>query len=751
VGTAAVAGAIIAPDTALASAAGTAAVPGVGTFPALAPAAGVGVSPPSAGHGYAYPAAAPGSGAGTTPGITLNVLPAAAPAGAVGVDPFAGSVVPPSGASPGVMLFSEGPHGSLTGINGNVLYTSANMTSMASYGFGSFIYHAGQFVNQAGSSTTDPSNPCFLYSATPNSSDPHYNQQFLYGAAGTPGSASQLAHAAGLQVYLYVYLAAIGTSGIAAQNLPPCADSWSDNAAWANWNTVAGTNLGGALAWMGFDGIILDTEVEGQNWADNGPGTTGNFGTTNTLVASRATAWVEALNAGAGFQVPIYAYQSLPQNAVMPGGYGQYYCAYLGNDTSSAVAFNTSLWTAFVYGMAQGTTAPIMLGDTLFYNSVNVWGSHGPYGTNNGTDISTMTTSWNEACNMDLNGIGGAGTYTYGANTFTLPGFNNQTVNLSGILTPMPDNVYMSPMLWVSDNTGGTYNTATTPASGIWTTAQYQAALPALETYAGYGTWALFQGASWCNYSDNVGTISGVVIPSPGYDYVPVNGTLGQGITNVQNSPASTVHSGTPITLTLPNLPIAGNYLTVVTGGGGSSPGVPPTFTVSGGGVGTWSYIADSNATAATMIAYGIVTGTPSETITVTVAAGNISEGQQSVASEWNGIVGVDTSESATGTSTTAAPGTLTPSESGDLFLVTYGNIDSFTGSPTGWTALGATEHSGIGAWYVNNSTTGLNPSAPINNSNAWAATMVAFKSSGVGAPIVQATAGTDQIELTWE
>ena len=81
---------------------------------------------------------------------------------------------------------------------------------------------------------------------------------------------------------------------------------------------------------------------------------------------------IEALNTGAGFQVPIYTYMSLPQAAQFPGGYCQYFCAYNGNAKSEVPAINNSVYPAFVYGMAQGTTAPVVSGDTIFYDWGNV-------------------------------------------------------------------------------------------------------------------------------------------------------------------------------------------------------------------------------------------------------------------------------------------------------------------------------------------------------------------------------------------
>jgi hypothetical protein len=281
-------------------------------------------------------------------------------------------------------------------------------------------------------------------------------------------------------------------------------------------------NLGGAIAWMGFDGVLLDTEVGSQVWSWLGIGNTGNQFTTNSLVASRGQAWVEALNTGAGFDVPIYTYQSIAQGATFPGTYTQYYNAYNGNATATATGMNDSVYPAFLYGMAKGTTAPIVSGETVFYSSGAVWTTHGPFGTGVGTG-SAGTASWNAALDMTLNG---ATPYTYGGVTYKLPGFNNLTVNLSGTETPLPPNVYLTPMLWIPDNNESDENTETTPASGIWTTGWYAAALPALLEYCQHNTWSIFQEKEFVDYANSVGVIGAppITIPAPGYHYTPVNG-----------------------------------------------------------------------------------------------------------------------------------------------------------------------------------------------------------------------------------
>ena len=405
-----------------------------------------------------------------------------------------------------VVLFGEGAHGPYQGGMGNTPYTATQLAEIRSYGFGSFTMGAGFFVGQAGTSSGQPG---FSWSANPVSGNASYDQQFLYGKAGEPTSVSTMAHAAGLKVYLYLYLAATAPSGIAAQNTPPCAGNWSNDADWAAWNTLM-QDVGGAIAWMGFDGVLLDTEVEGQNWAWTGPGGLSTQALTNSLVASRARDWVEALNEGAGFDVPIYTYLSLPQAAEFPGCYCQYFSAYNGNNAPVAAAISNSVYPAFVYGMAQGTTAPIVNGDSIFYDWSNVSANVAPYGTGADTGLAA-TTSWDKALNMNLNGG-----VTYKGVTYQ--GFNNQRVNLSGTETALPSNCYLSPMLWLADNDDNTFNTATAPASGIWTTAQWAAALPAILEYCQYNTYSFFQGKTFIDYADNT------YDDAPGYDYTPVKG-----------------------------------------------------------------------------------------------------------------------------------------------------------------------------------------------------------------------------------
>jgi len=401
---------------------------------------------------------------------------------------------------PDVILLSEGPHGPYQDGMGNTPYSATQLAEIRKYGFGSFTMQAGLFVGQAG---TSMSRPGFKWSATPESSDSGYDQQFLYGQAGVSTSVSTMAHAMGLKVYLYFYLAS------AAVGQPPCGGAWNDDPTWASWNTLM-ENIGGAIAWMDFDGVLLDTEVGGQYWSWQGAGGTGNHGTTNSLVATRAQACVEALNAGAGFQVPIYTYMSVPQASQFFGGYCQYFCAYNGNDAATATAISSSVYPAFVYGMAQGTRAPIISGDTIFYDWANVCAPAAPYGTGADTG-SAATRSWEKALKMTLDGG-----VTYEGVTYQ--GFNNQRVNLSGTETALPSNCYLSPMLWLADNDDNTINTATTPASGIWTTAQWAAALPAILKHCQYNTYSLFQGKTFIDYADNT------YDDAPGYNYTPVKG-----------------------------------------------------------------------------------------------------------------------------------------------------------------------------------------------------------------------------------
>ena len=102
----------------------------------------------------------------------------------------------------------------------------------------------------------------------------------------------------------------------------------------------------------------------------------------------------------------------------------------------------------------------------------------------------------------------------------TYQGFNNQRVNLSGTETALPSNCYLSPMLWLADNDDNTFNSATAPASGIWTTAEWAAALPAILEYCQYNTYSFFQGKTFIDYAGNT------YDDAPGYDYTPVKGWM---------------------------------------------------------------------------------------------------------------------------------------------------------------------------------------------------------------------------------
>ena len=57
--------------------------------------------------------------------------------------------------------------------------------------------------------------------------------------------------------------------------------------------------------------------------------------------------------------------------------------------------------------------------------------------------------------------------------------------------------------MWVADTQDDNFNTATDPASGVWTTAQWDAALPALHQVLPYNTYSLFQGGTGVDYADN--------------------------------------------------------------------------------------------------------------------------------------------------------------------------------------------------------------------------------------------------------
>ena len=72
--------------------------------------------------------------------------------------------------------------------------------------------------------------------------------------------------------------------------------------------------------------------------------------------------------------------------------------------------------------------------------------------------------------------------------------------------------------MWVADTHDKKFNTATNPASGVWTTAQWDAAPSGATEYCQHNTYSLFQSGTSVDYADNTR------FGAPNYNYTPVNG-----------------------------------------------------------------------------------------------------------------------------------------------------------------------------------------------------------------------------------
>ncbi len=156
--------------------------------------------------------------------------------------------------------------------------------------------------------------------------------------------------------------------------------------------------------------------------------------------------------------------------------------------------------------------------------------------------------------------------------------------------------------------------------------------------------------------------------------------------------------------------------------------------------------VGDANQTVFIASAPNVVANTRKITITYTGANATFAQAR---AGEFNNVATtapVDVSTSATATSTTPAAGSVTPTVSGDLFVM-LAEQDS-TGAVTSWAAGSqpnitwalAQNDVGFGSsinqmvqWGVYNSTAAFNPSATMSPSGQWNAVAVGFKAASAG------------------
>jgi hypothetical protein len=197
---------------------------------------------------------------------------------------------------------------------------------------------------------------------------------------------------------------------------------------------------------------------------------------------------------------------------------------------------------------------------------------------------------------------------------------------------------------------------------------------------------------------------------------------------------------------TLPNATQAGNLI-VVAGQYGVNAGVTLSITDDKGQSYTIAK-TNSNTNQTVFIAYFANTVAGVKQITLTYAGANANY-NDAWAGEFNNVATsspVDSSNAASGSSTTPAAGSLTFAASGDL-IVQVAEQDS-TGAVTGWTAGSqsnitwalADADRGNGAlvnqavqWGVYNSTTTFSPQLTMAPTGGWNTVAVAFKSAAAG------------------
>jgi hypothetical protein len=207
------------------------------------------------------------------------------------------------------------------------------------------------------------------------------------------------------------------------------------------------------------------------------------------------------------------------------------------------------------------------------------------------------------------------------------------------------------------------------------------------------------------------------------------------GIVHIQDSPALTTITS-PFNLTLGSTPKLYNWLLFVFGGYNVT--TTPTAVPSGGGVASWTTgtIAESGTQGTfSTVCFGQITGTPSTTVTVTMA--NLPTHEQCFVSEFSGLAGLDAAIGANGVSASAAPGSLIPTDANELFMVAY-NTDANAGITAGpggsWTTVGTLAGVACGSWQIVAGQSSQDPAATLANSTLhWAAAMGAFFPSSRG------------------
>lgn len=442
--------------------------------------------------------------------------------------------------------------------------TQAQYNTLASWGIGAIVVGSN-----SGGGASWPSG--FGGSAAFNGGGGGTTQTNLKAAA-------VLAHNAGIQVYLGIYLQNNFWGTQVTTNPAPCLGSWDPSYIDAHGNgygttTTTGSwakmcfDYGAAVAVMNLDGMFWDTEGGGIGPSSNDFVTwqwrnfTNNYGATSSQ--AQQNGWAQtagaltmaSINAGfqsqggnsviSGNQVPITMYLSTVAGLpLIQNGYLDLTSAFTsttvgvfihGSGTvqeSYHTAIGTSTFASFLAGVASATTGPVIMGDSTFY-----WQGIVTSGNIYSADVDG---GWTRALAAQRSALAALG---------------------------LGANVAISPFIWPYDATGAN------GGGGIWTQAQWNKALgPILSGLQGgmymiFGFTALRSGTTLvANYANNTST------GGSGQNYTPLVGTLGTASlsgTLTVSGVASATPGGTSATAAL-----AGTFSLVATGtvtGGGSA------------------------------------------------------------------------------------------------------------------------------------------------------------------------------------
>ena len=184
--------------------------------------------------------------------------------------------------------------------------------------------------------------------------------------------------------------------------------------------------------------------------------------------------------------------------------------------------------------------------------------------------------------------------------------------------------------------------------------------------------------------------------------------------------------SAATLSVTLANLPAAGDVLVMIGGDPAGSLG-----SVTGGGA-TWTAAAKSTVNANVEIWVGVTDGSSA---TVTIALPNTTSPMTIAVSEWAGLVAtnlVDVTSIGDGLASPAVPAALTTTNAKDLLLFGVGDgaPNTFgTPGPGSWTALdGVTGLITQGAWYRVVTATGTFGPGVGESNGHWDAALVALR-----------------------